>query len=734
MTFLTRSLLAACIAATLAPAASATGIFLAPLSKWKDGKITWYYNPQYTPAEIGDEYFLAATKEAMAKWSKGCNIKVEYGGLTTVAPDPRNWIPSNQVTVGFFPFVNDNVAGRGGLANPALQGFATSGLVALNMGDPIGRTHLERGEAFKEVLTHEIGHMLGLGHTLNPYSIMYGQTSGGINSWKSDPFGEDYTTCANLYGSKGLVERPYYGGDVTPDSSYGISVAFETSMPDPLKPQSPAIEVLDLSVPDRMLYKVLRAPKGADASQVQWRLVAPNGDLVDPLHYSLEADRAQVIQNSGMTWMSTVLPTARNMSSNFLPAVNGHWRLQAFVGDKPAAEFKFETINGGIAPDERFLEMALIAEVLGDRIHVSTAHLDQLGLARVDTYLNGDHATSASDFLLPKGPSTIELWGKSDLPRPSQCIPQDTPDVVRYLSFGGTTGQLADNRIAVVESGNLQAYSASATVETARSGTQQVFVAAYAGGATLYRQADGSWAPEEHALFSFNAPGAANFDVVRNLNSYTMPANAQIVVAYGASLADAVARKQTALVHTFSNGSAAAESMLADYRDNYTLSMQGGVVTVTRKSDGKVMQYSVAQDIGFLDRKVSFDIDGAAGQLYRLYQATFNRKPDAEGLGYWLGRMQQGLSLQGVSSSFQESPEFQKLYGAGVSNEAWLRTVYQNVLHRAPDADGLAWWVAKLDSGAARVDVLIGFSEDTENRKNVAAGYANGVEYVPYAQ
>jgi hypothetical protein len=35
-------------------------------------------------------------------------------------------------------------------------------------------------------------------------------------------------------------------------------------------------------------------------------------------------------------------------------------------------------------------------------------------------------------------------------------------------------------------------------------------------------------------------------------------------------------------------------------------------------------------------RAVALDVDGAAGQAYRLYQAAFDRAPDKNGLGYWI--------------------------------------------------------------------------------------------------
>ena len=45
-----------------------------------------------------------------------------------------------------------------------------------------------------------------------------------------------------------------------------------------------------------------------------------------------------------------------------------------------------------------------------------------------------------------------------------------------------------------------------------------------------------------------------------------------------------------------------------------------------------------------------------------------------------------------------------------------MTLLYDNVLHRAPDAGGYAYWMEQLAGGMAREDVLIGFSESTENK------------------
>jgi hypothetical protein len=134
----------------------------------------------------------------------------------------------------------------------------------------------------------------------------------------------------------------------------------------------------------------------------------------------------------------------------------------------------------------------------------------------------------------------------------------------------------------------------------------------------------------------------------------------------------------------------------------------------------------------FADGALAFDTTGIAGQAYKLYRAAFNRTPDSAGLGYWLGQMDKGVALRDVAHSFIASKEFIGLYGANPTDAAFVDLLYQNVLHRAPDAAGAAYWVGVLGQGQPREDTLAFFSEGKENTDAVATLIAQGIGYTPY--
>lgn len=102
-----------------------------------------------------------------------------------------------------------------------------------------------------------------------------------------------------------------------------------------------------------------------------------------------------------------------------------------------------------------------------------------------------------------------------------------------------------------------------------------------------------------------------------------------------------------------------------------------------------------------------------ADDLFRLYQATLDRLPEASGFLFWASTLAAGRSYLDVVSSFVASREFQTRYGATTDTQ-FVTLLYDNVLGRAPDAAGLASWTAFLDMGGSRAQVVRGFAQSAE--------------------
>lgn len=184
-------------------------------------------------------------------------------------------------------------------------------------------------------------------------------------------------------------------------------------------------------------------------------------------------------------------------------------------------------------------------------------------------------------------------------------------------------------------------------------------------------------------------------------------------------------------------GTATAENLVGtDQNDTITgsggndiLSGQGGIDTAVYMNDRSNYGLTISDDTIIIEDRSGrdgtdtlnsieiLDFDGTSFALTKftnvstltdadmlafceLYVAYFNRAPDATGLLFWGSELASGSSMDEIARKFYDSPETQSLYGGSNSTSDFVTAVYSNVLGRAPDAAGFAYWVDALDSGS----------------------------------
>ncbi len=124
-----------------------------------------------------------------------------------------------------------------------------------------------------------------------------------------------------------------------------------------------------------------------------------------------------------------------------------------------------------------------------------------------------------------------------------------------------------------------------------------------------------------------------------------------------------------------------------------------------------------------------------AGTISWFYAAAFSRTPipnstlpdngDIGGLAFWTnvyltgagGLAQYQGNVYAIADFFVQSEEFQARY-ASLTNTAFVTALYNNMLGRAPDNDGLAFWVGRLNAGVSRGTVLADFTNSPENQNS----------------
>ncbi len=194
--------------------------------------------------------------------------------------------------------------------------------------------------------------------------------------------------------------------------------------------------------------------------------------------------------------------------------------------------------------------------------------------------------------------------------------------------------------------------------------------------------------------------------------------------------------------HSIDGGAGTDTVSFSGNRQSYSLTQDSsGRLLVTGNSGSGVDTLTNIERLQFSDAKIALDISGNpnagfnlagladAGQVYRLYQAAFNRAPDKVGLAYWIAQADLNVPLTTIATGFTTSVEFKNTYG-NLSDHQFVDQMYQNVLHRAGESNGVAYWYSQLDGHAqAREQVLVGFAESTENQAAVIGVIQNGIDY-----
>jgi hypothetical protein len=504
---------------------------------WPGGRIVWYYNPAGQPPDLGTDEIVAAVSAAFAGWGRVCQVEGTYGGLTTVPVDP---VPATLYVIGWTDFGSPDFSAKGvRRSGGGSSSYAplTGGGVQLNTRRTDFRARLDSG-SFVGLMHHEIGHTLGLAHSDDPVSIMFANPY-NTGTYQETLQGDDVGACADLYGARGLVakddlrEAPLEGVDP-------VQVSVLATRPTSTPPTGSLAEVDPLGGGP---YYFARHWQGLPVgTELEARWVTPDGSVYQ---------RRLFTTTSSTGFRFSTLPD----DDVRLPFA-GRWAFQLLVDGRLAASVAFVVVRGSLTPVQP-AEAAVIGEADGGgslRWRVVTyGHGD---VERLSVIANGIFATGATHRATP-GENLVEVWVETDRPRykPDQDDgqPATSFDVVRRVPFAaGTDGLPVSSSLRFAESGTPDAYTATATVTVTGGEAQGIYVAAVVGGRVYYRQGAG-WSLAPVPLVTVQAPAVAGVDLVRNVDTRSVPAGSALYVGHGRSLDDLVARGQYALVRGFSS-------------------------------------------------------------------------------------------------------------------------------------------------------------------------------------
>ena len=166
---------------------------------------------------------------------------------------------------------------------------------------------------------------------------------------------------------------------------------------------------------------------------------------------------------------------------------------------------------------------------------------------------------------------------------------------------------------------------------------------------------------------------------------------------------------------------------------NFARSIEGfafasGSDAVLFVKDDKAYYFENVERVSFFEGQLYLDtgVGENGGMAYRLYQAAFNRAPDNDGVKWWVDALDKGLTGHEAAAGFISSNEFNATYG-NLGTEAFISAIYQNVLGRNASSAEVKYWADEMSAGSQdKAGVLFNFSESSENVALVGQVIENG--------
>jgi hypothetical protein len=113
-------------------------------------------------------------------------------------------------------------------------------------------------------------------------------------------------------------------------------------------------------------------------------------------------------------------------------------------------------------------------------------------------------------------------------------------------------------------------------------------------------------------------------------------------------------------------------------------------------------------------RAISLTEEAVGVLVTDAYRTVLDRDPEASGKGFWVDRLQAGFRYERLLGALAESPEFYAQ--AGATRDGFIGRLYERILERPADADGLQYWRDQMAAGATRGQVAKALTGTAETR------------------
>ena len=154
---------------------------------------------------------------------------------------------------------------------------------------------------------------------------------------------------------------------------------------------------------------------------------------------------------------------------------------------------------------------------------------------------------------------------------------------------------------------------------------------------------------------------------------------------------------------------------LSNATNGATLTSNQAVANVT--INHPLPQDPIPGNLAAVAASFTHSAEALADFVVQAYTVYLHRPPEQNGLNFWTGRLASGLTDQGLEAQFIGSPEYIQNHGG--TGAGWVTGMYEDLLGRAPDPNGLAFWVGQVQAGISPVSIALGFAASPEREGNI---------------
>lgn len=128
-------------------------------------------------------------------------------------------------------------------------------------------------------------------------------------------------------------------------------------------------------------------------------------------------------------------------------------------------------------------------------------------------------------------------------------------------------------------------------------------------------------------------------------------------------------------------------------------------------------QQSMPANLDQVAGKLMHSADSYGSFVNWAYQHFMDRAPDTAGFDFWVAKMQAGVTNEQIEATFLAAPEY--IAGHGGSDVNWVIGMYHDLLHRAPEVQGIAYWSQQIEAGMPEYTIALDFAAGPERESLV---------------